>query len=184
MPQEATLENPPVTGWFCLRSQPKHEHIAAGHLRQLPGVEVFLPRIRFKRATVVGAKWTTEALFPGYLFARFIWPTALRMVRHAHGVSGVVHFGDRWPTIDDAIIAELRTAVGDKELCVLDAPLLPGDVVRIADGTLSGQLAVVTQIQSGRDRVAVLMDFLGRQTTVELPATSLVREGDGRAKVV
>ena len=37
--------------WFCLRAQPKHEHIAAGHLRELPGIEVFLPRIRFRRQT-------------------------------------------------------------------------------------------------------------------------------------
>ncbi len=178
------LENSPVTEWFCLRSQPKHEHIAAGHLRQLTGIEVFLPRIRFKRATVRGAMWTTEALFPGYLFARFDWPGELRAVRHAHGVSGIVHFGDRWPTIADPIIAELRAALGPEELRVLDAPLAPGDVVKITDGSLRGMLAVVAQLQSGRNRVAVLMDFLGRQTMVELPASSLVREGEGRSSVV
>ncbi len=56
--------------WYCLRSQPKHEHIAAAHLRLLEGVTVFCPRIRFKRATRQGLVWVTEAMFPGYLFAR------------------------------------------------------------------------------------------------------------------
>lgn len=183
MPQ-FSLENIPVVEWFCLRSQPKHEHIAAAHLRQLAGVEVFLPRLRFKRATVRGAVWTTEALFPGYLFAQFAWPADLRAVQHARGVSGIVRFGDRWPTIADEIIAELRTALGPEELRVLDDTLAPGDVVRIADGSLRGLLAVVAQVRSGRDRVAVLMEFLGRQTMVELPASALIREGDSRARVV
>ena len=183
MPQ-VSHENTPVTEWFCLRSQPKHEHIAAAHLRQLAGIEVFLPRIRFKRATVRGAVWSTEALFPGYLFARFTWPAELRAVQHARGVSGIVRFGDRWPTIADEIIADLRAALGPEELRVLDAALVPGDVVRIAGGSLRGLLAVVAQVRSGRDRVAVLMEFLGRQTMVELPSASLIREGESRAGVV
>ena len=50
--------------WFCLRTQPKHEHIAAAHFRGDPDLEVYLPRIRFKRATRRGPVWFTEALVP------------------------------------------------------------------------------------------------------------------------
>ncbi len=57
--------------WYCVRSQNKHEHIAAAHLRMLDGVTVFCPRIRFKRTTRRGVVWVTEGMFPGYLFARF-----------------------------------------------------------------------------------------------------------------
>jgi hypothetical protein len=32
--------------------------------------------------------------------------------------------------------------------------------------------------------VAVLMEFLGRQTTIEVPASVLVKEGDGRAEIL
>src|SRR5258705_250702 len=59
--------------WFCLRARSKHEHIAARHLQQMTDVEVFLPRIRFRRKTRQGPAWVTEALFPNYLFARFDW---------------------------------------------------------------------------------------------------------------
>ena len=181
---QAAHDQPPVTEWFCLCAQPKHEHIAAAHLRQLPGLEIFLPRIRFKRATARGAAWTTEALFPGYLFARFAWPADLRAVQHARGVRGVVHFGERWPRIDGKIIAGLRTSLGAEELHIVDDSLSPGDVVRVAEGSLRGLLAVVAPVQSGRERVAVLMEFLGRQTMIKLPAAALVRVGGGRAAVL
>jgi transcriptional antiterminator RfaH len=182
-PSSAPLA-PGTTGWFCLRAQPKHEHIAAAHLRDLAGVEVFLPRIRFKRATRRGTAMVTEALFPNYLFARFNWQTSLRQVQHARGVRGVVHFGERWPTIDEAIIADLRQAVGDTELCVIPAELAPGDAVEIASGNFQGLEAVVTRVMPNRERVAVLMEFLGRQTSIELPADAVIKQGSERATIL
>src|SRR5260370_42339360 len=86
---EATCES----ASFCVRTQPKHEHIAAAHLRNEGGIEVYLPRIRFKRSTRQGPVWFTEALFPNYLFARFALKAALRLVQHARGGPGVGHFG-------------------------------------------------------------------------------------------
>ena len=79
--------------WYCLRSQPKHEHIAAAHLRQTPGLEVFCPRVRIQRRTQRGLKWFVEAMFPNYLFARFALREHQTMVRYSPGVSGIVHFG-------------------------------------------------------------------------------------------
>jgi len=161
--------------WFCLQAQAKHEHIAAAHLRQSGAAEVFLPRIRFPRVTRRGKAWFTEALFPGYLFARFDWRAVLRQVRHARGVRGVVHFGERWPTIPNETIAELRRAFGDSELRTLGARLAPGDEVQIADGALHGLRAVIANILPGPARIAVLLNFLGRQTVIELPVHSVVK---------
>ena len=59
--------------WFCLRSQHRHEHIAANCLRLMENVEVFCPRLRFVQPRRYGKVWITEPLFPGYLFARFDW---------------------------------------------------------------------------------------------------------------
>jgi transcriptional antiterminator RfaH len=169
--------------WFCLKSQPKHEHIAAAHLRQNSAVEVFLPRIRFKRATRQGTVWVTEALFPGYLFARFDWQSTLRLVQHSRGVRGVVHFGERWPAIPDAVILELQQAVGATGLHTIPENLKPGDEVEITEGAMRGLRAVVTRVMPGRERITVLMEFLGRQTMIELPRHFLVKEGDERAGI-
>jgi transcriptional antiterminator RfaH len=176
-PPQPGLSTP---AWFCVRSQPKHEHIAAAHLRQEPDLEVFLPRLRFKRPTRVGPAWVTEALFPSYFFARFDWLTALRKVHHARGVRNVVHFGERWPTIPDRIIAELRAHLGDEEIHQVDPDLQPGDEVQIVGGAFEGLQAVIQRVMPGRKRVAVLMEFLGQQTTVQVDNQWVVLEKQGR----
>lgn len=183
----AENENPTVSPaadcalWFCLKSQPKHEHIAEAHLRQASAVEVFLPRIRYKRATRQGTAWVTEALFPGYLFARFDWQTSLRLVQHSRGVRGVVHFGERWPAIPESVIRDLRQAIGGDGLRTITEDFTPGDEVELTEGVMRGLRAVVTRVLPGRERIAVLMEFLGRQTMIELPRHLLIKEGDRRA---
>ncbi len=150
----------------------------------MDGIEVFLPRVRFKRATRQGMAWVTEALFPGYLFVRFDWHSSLRQVRAATGVRGIVHFGEQWPVLSDQVIRELRQVVGDKELNTISPDFSPGDVVQIADGTLRGLHAVISQVTPSRTRVAVLMDFLGRQTMIELNTNSVIKEGADRATIL
>jgi len=161
--------------WFCLRSQPRHEHIAARHLEQMEEVEVFNPRIRFARPTRTGPIWVTESLFPNYLFARFDWKTSLPRVHYAPGVSGVVHFGTRWPCVPDQVVEELRSHLGPREVHVISKDFEAGEQVQVAGGIFHGLIAVITQVMPGKDRVLLLMDFLGRQTAVEVPTTSIVK---------
>jgi transcriptional antiterminator RfaH len=162
--------------WYCLRSQPKHEHIAAAHLRMLEGVTVFCPRIRFRRATRQGLVWVTEAMFPGYLFAHFELEKMHRQVGYAHGVSGIVRFADRYPTIEEGALDQLRDHAGDSEVKELDYALSHGDNVRIAEGAFAGLEAVVTQILPAKERVRVLMDFLGRKMEAEVEYSSILRQ--------
>jgi transcriptional antiterminator RfaH len=166
--------------WFCLCAQPKHEHIAASHLRNMEDVHVFLPRIRFKRVTRLGTAWVTEALFPGYLFAAFDWQSDFRRVQHANGVRGIVHFGENWPVIPKKTIETLREMIGATGLHTISHEFSPGDQVSITDGSLRGLQAVVSHVMPSRERVAVLMEILGRQTVIELTATSIIKKGDKR----
>lgn len=71
---------PLCPSWFCVRTQPRHGHIAASGLRRSLDLEVLLPRVRFKRQTRKGVARVTEALFLNYLFARLDWATCLRRV--------------------------------------------------------------------------------------------------------
>ena len=160
--------------WFCVQTQPKREHIAASNLRQDAQVEVFLPRIRYRHSTRRGPAWVTEALFPGYLFARFCLPSLLRHVQSLRGVRGVVHFGHRWPSIPDTLIAELRSMVGGAEIKILSPDPSPGDIVEVAAGVFQGFQALVARVIPRRQRVSVLLDFLGRQTAVELDTNQVV----------
>jgi len=168
--------------WFCVQAQLKHEHIAAAHLRQA-GIEVFLPRIRFKKSSVRGPVWVTEVLFPSYLFARFDWQVSLRHVHSIAGVSRVVSFGRRAPRIPDVAIAELRESVGEKELHVIPGVFEPGERVQVSGGAFHGLAAVVEQVFPARERVRVLLEFLGRQTSVEIESGALVSENAPRKKI-
>jgi transcriptional antiterminator RfaH len=171
-PSEAPVDS---TAWFCVRTQTKHEHIAAAYLRQNLELEVFLPRIRFKRPTRQGPAWVTEALFTNYLFARFDPGASLRHIEHACGVRGIVHFGNFRPAIPGEIIAELRAAMGNEELHVIANEFNPGDTVEIVGGAFHGLQAVVNRVLPAKQRVAVLLDFLGHQTAVELAGSQLVQ---------
>ena len=169
-----------AAAWFCLRSQPKHEHIAAAHLRKHGEIEVFVPRIRFRRTTQKGPVWVTEALFPNYFFARFEWQTSLRLVYYSPGISGIVHFGSQWPTIPAAAIDELRSFLGQEEVHVVPLEVSPGDRVRISGGTFHDFRALVAQVMPGSQRIAVLLDFLGRQTLVHLNMNDVIQEANER----
>ena len=174
----------PTAAWFCIRAQPKHEHIAAACLQKDSGLEVYLPRIRFRRATRQGPVWFTEALFPGYFFARFELAACRRQVHHARGVRGIVHFGDQWPAVPDGAIEDLRATVGANQVHVIEDNFQPGEAVLISGGPLHNLRAVVTRVMSGGERVALLLDFLGRQTAAELPSSSVVRGENARERAI
>ncbi len=161
--------------WYCLRSQPKHEHIAARHLQMLQETSVFCPRIRFKRSTRQGIVWVTEAMFPSYLFARFDLSSMHRQVRYSPGISAIVHFAGRYPTVGDEIVARLRNQTGEAEVTELNNELSVGDPVKIVDGVFAGLETVVTRVLPAKERVKVLMDFLGRQLETELENCSVLR---------
>jgi transcriptional antiterminator RfaH len=95
----------------------------------------------------------------------------------------VVHFGKLWPTVPAAAIAEMRAAMGDQDLRVLDPELSPGDRVRITGGAFHGLEALVTRAMPGRERVAVLLEFLGRQTMVEVERARLVLDENQRQRI-
>ena len=154
-------------GWYCLRTRGKQEHLAAAHVRLLEGVAVLCPRIKFRRPTKAGAIWVTEALFPGYFFARFCLREMLPSVRSAHGVISVVRFGEWYPDVADNIIEELRVETEDRVIGESVSPWAPGDRVRLVGGALAGLEAVVTQVLPGNERVRLLLDFLGRETVAE-----------------
>src|SRR5687768_3738086 len=104
--------------WFCLKAQPKHEHLAAAALRSMLSIESFAPRLRFRKPTKRGAVWFVEALFPGYLFARFNYRELHRQVQYAPGVSAIVHFGDGVAVVDETTITTLRQLSGENEVVI------------------------------------------------------------------
>ena len=164
--------------WFVLRTQTKREHIAAKILADVDEVEVFCPRIRFKKATRRGKVWWVEPLFPGYFFARFLYPEYYRQVTASHGVSGVVSFGGRIPHLSDEHVAELQRQAqenADDEGLIQCSPQVEiGDEVELGDGPFQGIQGVVQEPLAAQDRVNILIEFLGNEQIVEVDLFSLI----------
>jgi transcriptional antiterminator RfaH len=154
--------------WFCIRTHLKHEHIAAAHLRQVPGVEVFNPQLRLLRSTRQGRKWSTESLFPNYVFARFVLEALLEKITYTPAVKFVLRFGDQVPVIPDAVIEGLRQDLaGLRSKVLTDAPL-KGEEVEIAGGAFAGMKASVTRVLPGNQRAQILLEVMGRLVSAEL----------------
>ena len=164
--------------WFCLKAQPKHEHLAATALRRQLEITCFSPRLRFRKATRRGAVWFVEAMFPGYLFAEFVFSRQHRQVEYSPGIQGVVRFGDQVATLDSSTIASLRQKTGEEETITFNPEIQVGQSVQIAEGPFQGLEAVVIHLLPAKERIRVLLEFLGRPLETEvatpkvLPVTS------------
>jgi transcriptional antiterminator RfaH len=159
-------------GWYCVRAQPKREHIAAGQLSRLSGVEVFCPRIRFRRNTKRGKVWFEEALFPGYLFARFDLQPLFRAVSASVGVSGLVRFGGEVARVPDFLIDRLRDD-SSGVIVVQPSGLRVGDQAVLAEGAMCGLPALITRVLPGGERVKILMELMGTIVEAEVSMGAL-----------
>ena len=161
--------------WYCVRTQPKREAIAAAQVVLLDGVDVFAPRIRFRRNTKRGKVWFEEALFPGYIFARFDMLNNCRAVSSAVGVRGLVRFSGECAQISNAIVEALRAEQVDECLPrVVDEPVMvQGDEAQVVAGAFIGLHAVITNVLSGGERVKILMKLMGTAVEAEIPIGAL-----------
>src|SRR5262245_53641919 len=164
----------PMGSWFCLRAQPKREHIAAACLRQISEVEVFCHRVRFRKPTKRGPVWFVESMFPGYLVARFESPAFHRQSKQRPGVRCFVQFGQRLAVLPHPLISEIRSRTGGDEIVEVSRALQPGQEVEITQGPFEGLKALVTRVINTRQRVEILIGWMGRTLRAEAGVTDLV----------
>jgi len=158
--------------WYLIRTKSGGEQAATGNL-QRQGFEVYFPRLLqpLRRR----ARWVQAIvpLFPRYVFLRLNeGRQALGPVRSTVGVAEVVRFGSSYATVPDSVVGELLSrADPDSGLHRLTGPLpfTPGSPVRITMGPFSG-LDGIFEREAGSERVIVLLNLLGHDTTVRIPA--------------
>ena len=113
-------------------------------------------------------------MFPGYLFAKFVYSTQHRAVESSHGIRGIVRFGDRLATLPEDTIAALLLKTGTDEVVTVDSSPKIGEPVHIVEGPFQGLEVVVTQLLPAKERIRVLLDFLGRSLEMEIPTTKVL----------
>jgi transcriptional antiterminator RfaH len=170
-----------TAGWYCVRTKPKHEHIAAANLARQGGLEIFCPRLRVERSTRRGIVRVLEPLFPCYLFVRCVLEEKLDDMRYANGVGSLVHFGGRIPRVPEEVVDGLRAYFANEEVVLVRDELQPGTEVVVAEGAFEGMRASVLRVLPARQRVQVLLEILGRPTAVEVERACVTLEGNSLA---
>jgi transcriptional antiterminator RfaH len=151
--------------WYCLRTQTKREHIAAAILSKIESIEVFCPRISQVKKTHSGKKRFVEAMFPGYIFAKFCYRDNYRRVIHTQGVSRLVEHGDR-RVVPEYVIEGLRASLPEGIIELSDRSIEPGAHIEFVSGSLKGLQGIVLAQLPAQNRVQILLEFLGNEITV------------------
>ena len=74
-------------------------------------------------------------MFPGYIFAKFHYPTHYRQVVHSQGITRMVELGDQ-RVIPDRIIQDLKASIPEGILETPDLSIEPGAEVEMVAGSL------------------------------------------------
>jgi transcription antitermination factor NusG len=126
-----------------------------------------------ERSTCRGVARVIEPLFPCYIFARCHLEECIDQIRYVNGVSSLVHFGPRIPSVPDQVIDELRECFESEDPVTVQDSLRAGAEVTVTEGAFLGAQGVVVRVLRSKQRVQILLDFLGRTTLAEVSRTSL-----------
>ena len=159
--------------WYCVRSKPKKERMAAAAVASMHGLDVFCPQIRFRRKTVRGPVWFQEAMFPGYFFARFDMFEMKSAVSYAPNVMTLPMFNERYVPIPDAVIEGLDAELNEDDVVDAAVPLEVGQETTILEGSMRGLKVKVIKVMPAEDRVSVLLEMLGTLVEAEFPSDAL-----------
>lgn len=165
-----------TAAWYVIHSKPKCEHLAAAMMLSIPDVETYCPRIKFQRNTQRGKVWFVEALFPSYFFARFVPLHSMRAVKHSQNVVRIVDFGGQMTPVPDSVIQTIREEMDGQVVKEIQVGVRVGDTVELTDGPMRGLKGIVNCILNGDDRVKILMEFLGRESLIEVNTSQILAE--------
>lgn len=160
--------------WFVARTKPNREDYAVRTLG-LRNVAVFMPRIVEAECYLPAVGFRQPApLFPGYLFVNLDIEAEYHQVIWAPGIRDLVTLGGAPVPVDDAVIEQIRLRCDENGVVhVSPAPLHRGDRVEIAQGPFAGLLATVETVMPRQRRIRLLIEFLARQTTLDLPLAAV-----------
>ncbi|RMD84628.1 MAG: hypothetical protein D6815_03775 [Candidatus Dadabacteria bacterium] len=152
--------------WYVVLSKQHQELLVQAALRE-KGIETYVPRIRQWPRPAVGSP--VAPLFPGYVFARMRVPADYRTVCWTVGVKRLLSFGEQLAVLPEGAVALLKSREDEQGLVRIGDPADCTPNVKIVRGPFEGFTAVVEKRLRASERVVVLIDFLQRQTRMELP---------------
>jgi transcriptional antiterminator RfaH len=160
--------------WYAVQTKSRREEDVCLRIQRSSHLPVFLPRLAVRKRR--RHHWVTvlEMLFPTYLFVRVpLHSSNWHLLQWTPGVKMILgHGGVPVPVPEEAIRTLMRRA-GEGDIIPWSPPVAPGTSVRIGEGPLAGLVGVLERPATRRERVRVLLFFLGREISVEVDIMEL-----------
>jgi transcriptional antiterminator RfaH len=157
--------------WFVAHTHPNAEAKATSHLNR-QGFEIYFPRYLKRRRHARRVETVAAPLFPRYLFVAVdLAAQRWRSIYSTVGVTRLVCNGDDPTAVPDGVVEALRSREDADGFIKLDCrlPFRAGDKIRVLDGAFSSCLGLFDGMAE-RERIAILLDLLGRKVRVVLDA--------------
>lgn len=161
--------------WFVVRTKAHAESKALHHLER-QGFKTYLPRYLKRRRHARRLDFVAAPFFPRYLFVAVdVASQRWRTIQSTIGVSCLVCNGENPAIVPDDIIFRIRTQEDERGFVQLNArkAFARGDKIRIVEGIFSDCMGLFEQAADS-ERIAVLLDLLGRKVRVSLDADVVV----------
>ncbi len=160
--------------WYVVQTHPHSENKAVQHLER-QGYRTYLPRYLKRRRHARRIETVAAPLFPRYLFVAVdLASQRWRSMHSTIGVARVVCNGEAPAMVADGVVDGLRRRESAEGFVRLDQRpnFAPGASVRVLDGVFSACVGLFDGLTDGQ-RVAILLDLLGRKVRVVLDELSV-----------
>jgi len=162
-----------MSRWYVVNTQAHHEARAELNLRR-QGFDAWLPRFQRARRHARRIDSVLAPLFPGYLFVQL--DLSVQPWSSINGTFGVVRLlcnRDTPLPVPDGLVEKIMQQRDASGTVVLPPRrLAAGEPVRVALGPFA-DLEGLFQEMSGRDRIVLLFNLLGRKVRASVPLTEL-----------
>ena len=165
------MSDVPGAGWYVLKTRVNGETKAAENLRR-QGYEIYLPRYLKRRRHARRIDFVAKPLFPRYMFVTIDMATQRwRSIQSTLGVSHLVTNGNEPAVVPGGVVSALKVREDAKGFVKLDAVVMfaRGDKVRVLGGAFMDNVGLFDGM-TDHDRVAILLDVLGRKARVLIDA--------------
>jgi len=157
--------------WFVAHTQPHAEAKATAHLNR-QGFQIYFPRYLKRRRHARKIETVAAPLFPRYLFVSVDMSVQRwRSIYSTVGVARLVSNGDEPAPVPDGVVEALQGREDTNGFITLEhrPPFRAGEKIRVLDGAFASCLGLFEGMAE-RERIAILLDLLGRKVRVVLDA--------------
>lgn len=131
--------------------------------------DFYLPKIIIKK---VNSKPKKQVLFPGYIFVKTC-PENYGALKYTMGIKSIIKFGKNLAYISNEDIKAIEIAEQASKIDPVIPKIHIGQDVLISKGSLKGNMVKICSLPS-KERVEVLLSFLGSLRRVDVPIKDLI----------